>query len=74
MGFDFDPQEQANISAADFEIMCDEMRTLREQAGKLAEALRRVCTRDPRTHDEIDADWDNARAALAEYDRQRGAA
>lgn len=39
MSFDQDPNEQANISAADFAIMCDEMKALR---AELAEANARI--------------------------------
>jgi hypothetical protein len=31
MSFDFDQHEQANISAADFAIMCNEIATLKQQ-------------------------------------------
>ncbi len=35
MSFDQDPYEQANISAADFAMMCDEMKELKQKVSQL---------------------------------------
>mgnify|MGYP003614008789 CR=1 FL=1 len=42
MSFDQDPNEQAQVSAADFAMMCDEMKELRRQRDALLEALERI--------------------------------
>jgi hypothetical protein len=39
--FDQDPSDQANISGADFALMCDEIKSLIKQRNELAEALER---------------------------------
>lgn len=42
MSFDQDPGEQAQVSAADFDMMCDEMKELRRQRNVLLAALRKA--------------------------------
>ena len=39
MSFDLDPGEQANISGADFAIMCDELAALRAENASLKEVI-----------------------------------
>ncbi len=47
--FDQDPYEQANISAADFAMMCDEMKNLKEQRDELLDAASGVMNITPYT-------------------------
>ena len=42
MSFDQDPNEQANVSAADFALMCDEMKRLKEENERLRAAPKLV--------------------------------
>jgi hypothetical protein len=44
MSFDQDPGEQANISAADFAIMCDELKHIRSERDELLNALAKYVT------------------------------
>jgi len=39
MSFDYDPQDQANISGSDFAQMCDEMKALRARVAELEDQL-----------------------------------
>lgn len=43
--FDQDPNEQANISGADFAIMCDEIKKLKAQRDYLLVALDEIASR-----------------------------
>lgn len=41
-----------------------ELQRLRAQRDSLLEALKRLCSKQPRTSRQIDTDWDNARATI----------
>ena len=56
------PLEDANDFA---DIAAAELRRLHALNGELLEALKALCTHAPRSSQQIDADWDKARAAIA---------
>jgi hypothetical protein len=47
MSFDYDPNEQAHISGADFAAMCDEMKHLRKRNKELQAELARLREQEP---------------------------
>ena len=56
MSFDQDPNEQAQVSAADFDMMCDEMKELRKQRDKLLDVLEYAYNNRDTRHTQHDYD------------------
>ena len=52
---------EMKLSVRGYEI---QIADLVAQRDVLLEALQRLCSKQPRTSQQIDADWDNARAAI----------
>ena len=49
----------------------DELRRLHAVNQELLEALKALCTHAPRSSQQIDADWDKARAAIAKAEGEK---
>lgn len=69
MSFDQDPYVQANISAADFSLMCDEIKQFTEQRDELLAALKAIEMGCSFPDDDVQrAVRDRARAAIAKVE------
>jgi len=56
---------------AELEQAAAELRRLHAVNQELLEALKALCTHAPRSSQQIDADWDKARAAIAKAEGEK---